>query len=283
MGRKASGFTLIELLVVIAIIALLMAILMPTLNRAREQGRRAVCLNGMKQLTLAWVMYCDENDDKIVNGAGGYWYPNQTNPKLIPWVGKCWDDAYASGAQMEKELQWEGIKSGALWPYAPELKLYECPTGTRGEMLTYAAMDGVHGLARPGTFTSGGSPLDWVGKRVGRTVLYLTRRSQIRSPGLAYRMVFIDEGWVTPDSYAVHYSQGTWWDDAPVRHGDGTNVSFADGHVEYHKWKGIDTVKYGRQQERAHSSNTRTPETDEGTEDLQWLQKACWGRVGYLR
>ena len=61
------GFTLIELLVVIAIIAILMAVLMPALQRAREQGKRAVCLSNVKQFGLSWVLYADENDQKIVN------------------------------------------------------------------------------------------------------------------------------------------------------------------------------------------------------------------------
>jgi len=65
--RKQKGFTLIELLVVIAIIAILMAILLPALNRVREQGKRVVCLSNLKQLTLAWIMYADENDGKLVN------------------------------------------------------------------------------------------------------------------------------------------------------------------------------------------------------------------------
>ena len=60
MRHKTKAFTLIELLVVIAIIALLMAVLMPALSRAREQGKRAVCLNNVKQLTFAWIMYADE-------------------------------------------------------------------------------------------------------------------------------------------------------------------------------------------------------------------------------
>src|SRR4030042_6239320 len=62
-GRRA--FTLIELLVVISIIAVLMAILMPTLSRAREQGKRIACLNNLGQLMKGWIMYADENDDGI--------------------------------------------------------------------------------------------------------------------------------------------------------------------------------------------------------------------------
>jgi len=267
MDKRNKGFTLIELLVVIAIIAVLMAILMPSLNRAKEQGKRAACLANLKQMTLAWLMYNDENDGLIVNGAGGV--------GTAPWVGKCWADGYSQVAFLEEEAQKDAIKSGALYPYVRDYKMYACPTGTRGEMCTYAAMDGVNGLSRAGTAEGGKSV------RVGKTVLWLKRDSDIVSPGAAYRMVFIDEGWVTPDSYAVHYQQGTWWDDAPVRHGDGTNCSFADGHVEYHKWKGSDTVKYGKEQQKAHTSNGRSPETDTGREDLEWLQTSCWGRVGY--
>src|SRR4030043_1563916 len=67
--KKLKGFTLIELLVVIAIIAILMGILMPALNRVREQGKRAICLGNLKQLATAWTIYADENNNKIVNGA----------------------------------------------------------------------------------------------------------------------------------------------------------------------------------------------------------------------
>jgi len=270
MGKRNKGFTLIELLVVIAIIAVLMSILMPSLNRAREQGRRAACLSNLKQLQLAWLMYNDENDGLIVNGAGGI---NRSKEKA--WVGKCWADGYSTGEQLDEEVQKEEIKVGALYPYIRDTKMYKCPTGTLGEMLTYAAMDGANGLARDGT-TSGGKSV-----RVGKTVLWLKRASDIVSPGASFRMIFIDEGWVTPDSYATHYKPATWWDDAPVRHGDGTNASFADGHVEYWKWRGSDTVKYGKLQLKAHTANNRAPETDAGREDLARLQTACWGRTGY--
>ena len=65
--RMKKGFTLIELLVVIAIIAVLMAILFPALNRAKEQGKRTMCLGNLKALTLSWIMYADDNKTIILN------------------------------------------------------------------------------------------------------------------------------------------------------------------------------------------------------------------------
>jgi prepilin-type N-terminal cleavage/methylation domain-containing protein len=70
--NKQKGFTLIELLVVIAIITPLMAISMPALQRAREQGKRVACLNNLEQLTIAWIMYADDNDGKICAANTGH-------------------------------------------------------------------------------------------------------------------------------------------------------------------------------------------------------------------
>jgi prepilin-type processing-associated H-X9-DG protein len=111
--------------------------------------------------------------------------------------------------------------------------------------------------------------------------LYIKKRSEIRQPGPAYRLVFIDEGWASPDAFAVHYGgEEQWWDDPPIRHGDGTNVAYADGRSEYKKWKGTDTIKRGRTVERGHAGDW-TPTTQAGFEDLYWMQKGTWGKLGY--
>ena len=245
---------------------------MPALNRVKEQGKRAVCLSNLKQLALAWIMYADENDDKLVNGAAGYSYSTQSwgdHGKEQAWVGTCWASDYQTGGQLPAEQQIEQIKSpnGALWPYVRDVGVYRCPTGSRGEMLTYAIMFSMNAVNHPPTQGVRGA--------------HIKRRSEITNPAPAYRLVFIDEGWVTPDAFAVYYDQETWWDDAPVRHGDGTNVSFADGHSDYKKWKGIETIKHGRTLERGHAGAGFVPTSSDGYQDLYWMQKSTWGRLGY--
>jgi prepilin-type N-terminal cleavage/methylation domain-containing protein len=277
---KRRGFTLIELLVVIAIIAILMAILMPALNRVREQGKRAVCLNNMKQLQLAWIIYSDENEDSLVNGEaynggdglapipiGGSRHPGERW-----WTGDDVAPDYQNGEQLPKEVQLRAIEAGALFPYCPNLKLYKCPTGVRGEMRTYSIVDSMNGIPRSGTYRTV-SGMD-VGVIVRRTALWIKNTAEIRQPH--NRAVFLDEGRVTPDSYATHYVNERWWDPPHVRHGTGTCLSFADGHSEYWKWKGKKTRDTGNM---VHPAHQMAPETPEEFEDLYRMQKAVWGRL----
>jgi len=272
---RSKGFTLIELLVVIAVIAILMAILMPALQRAREQGQRAVCMNTLKQLNLCWIMYADDNDDRIVNAEAGLTpgAPNHQNEPV--WVGQCWDEyTVKNGRKRTNQQQMAAIQSGIFWKgkYVTDYGAFACPTGQRGELLTYNIMDGCNGIPRTGTSNNGAPMRGPTGKR-----LWVKKRGEIADP--ASRLVFIDEGWATPDSFAVHW-QGTWswWDFPPVRHGDGTIVSMAEGHVEYKKWKGVNTIKFGREHVDYHA-DTLTPVTDEEWEDLLFIHNGCWGQT----
>jgi len=258
--RERKAFTLIELLVVIAVIAVLMAILMPALKRAKEGGKRAACLSNLKQLTLAWNMYADENDDKLLNGATGFSNQNLSwgdHRKELSWIDGFHPNDY--------DAQIEDIKRGSLFPYLRNADIYKCPTGRRGQALTYALMFSMNAVNHPATQGVPGA--------------HVKKRTEIR-PNLAQRIVFIDEGYMTSDAFAVHYDQERWWDDAPVRHGDGATLSFADGHVEHWKWRGTDTIKRARDQENQHAGNW-VPESDQGFDDLYAMQAGCWGKLGY--
>ncbi|MBP7050861.1 MAG: type II secretion system protein [Phycisphaerae bacterium] len=272
---RSKGFTLIELLVVIAVIAILMAILMPALQRAREQGQRAVCLATLKQLTLAWVMYYDENDGKLVNAETGN-MPGTGHANELYWVGKCWSDTYGTkgGARQTRAFQTAGIRAGIFWQggYVKELGAYACPTGLRDELLTYNPFDGVNGLPRAGTFSGNTGTRGPNGKK-----LWCKRQTEIANP--SERLVFIDEGWATPDSFATHWqSTWQWWDQPVTRHGDGTNVSYADGRSEYRKWRGAAAVKWGKEHVGWMASGC-TPVTDEDWDDLRFVHSGCWGQT----
>jgi prepilin-type N-terminal cleavage/methylation domain-containing protein/prepilin-type processing-associated H-X9-DG protein len=295
MTRERHAFTLIELLVVIAIIAILMAILMPALNRAKEQGKRAVCQGNLKQLTLAWIMYGDENDGKIVNGAGGFHWLKGTNnystdgsnPNIDEraWVGMGWGNNWNSdnpSSGVTEAQQMKAIHEGALWPVAKNEGCYKCPTGRRGEWVTYSIVDAMNGLnalsGRTGVST-GTTHVNSVGVRVGKTVLWIKRKVEIFSPGPPERMVFIDEGAMTPDSFAVNYvGNGTWWDDPPVRHGDGTTISFADGHSQHLKWKAAETIEFGKRAANRYYGGFR-PTTDDAIDELNEFRRMVWGKI----
>ena len=77
-------------------------------------------------------------------------------------------------------------------------------------------------------------------------------------------------------SWTIHYNQPRWWDGVPLRHGQGTNFSFADGHAEYWKWQDSRTLKVARQEE-----NWQDYVDSPGNSDLRRVQKASWGELGY--
>ena len=263
--RQVRGFTLIELLVVIAIIAVLMGVLMPALSRAREQGKRAVCENNLKQLTLAWGLYADDNNGKLVNGQAGM--------LVNPWVGQTWL-SYQQGTYQTAPVQEAAIKGGALWKYVSNLGVYKCPTGRRGELQTYGITDSMNGLTNGRNLPAN--------NRSGKTVCLIKQLSEIVTPAASMRAVFLDEGRTTPDTYAVYYDRSVWWDPPLVRHGQGTCLSFADHHVEYWKWKERATMILAKDaDENKYFSSPSVPLSQPNSEDIRRIATATWGRVGF--
>lgn len=259
----------------------------------RERARRAVCLSNLRQLTCAWLLYARENDGKLVNGAGGFHYlraggqtGDDLNTLIIEraWVGRGWgynwNNANVADTRLTEEQKSRNIREGALWPLVGDERCYKCPVGRPYEWVNYAIVDAMNGLYRAGTTssTAGGHP-GAVGRRIGRIVLWVKNLDEIDLPTAAERMVFIDEGALTPDSFSAHYQQAFWWDDPPVRHNDGAPMSWADGHASYFQWQAPETIERGRATIDYYGGGGFAPQTPEGIQDLDNLRRAVWGRL----
>ena len=299
-----TGFTLIELLVVISIIALLIAILIPVLRAAKERGQRAVCLSNLRQLTLAWVAFAEENGGNIVLGSPFTWSgPTDPSTGRMIVLTRSWLGRAFLFPESRSELIADPNK-GALWPWIRDVDIYRCPRGLKGHAATYSTVISARSSQLvEGTYmayTSGTSITAAFGKRVGSTVLRLTRLTDIVSPGAGQRAVFIDKGQLPfGNDFYVNYLYPEWREHSPPpkHHCDGVTLSMADGHAEYWKWKGRETVNIPLRRWPFPNSpnlfnevidgpavpgwNGYEPQTEDGLYDLQRLQRATWGRLGY--
>jgi hypothetical protein len=266
--------------VVILLVSLLMLLNLAVVGESgRGRAKQAVCQANLRQLTSAWLAYAGDNDGRLVSGQAGITMSGKDGVTK-PWVGKCWD-SYTTDVQLPQEIQRREIQRGALWPYVEEVRLYSCPDGQPGQMQTCLIVDSMNGLPRTGTFAGGFLSPEAKGVKIGDTVLWIKNLVEIVSPGPAQRMVFIDQGWALPGSHSVHYSTEAWWTPPPVRHWDGTSVTFADGHAEHWRWQGKETILNGRGRGPSQFSATYTLSTPEDREDLHRTQIAVWGRLGY--
>ena len=234
MNRK-RGFTLIELLVVIAIIALLLSIIVPAVNLAKKKTSSAVCLVNLKNLALGWYMYQEDNSGWIMSCE-----MNKTSDGAhVGWIGTPRDAAgnllgpkQSDPVTDEDEIR--GIEWGALWPYVKAPDAYNCPgdkvksVHDGGEKLVTYAIPAVLNRS-PGSSTT----------------LQIRKYSELSLPGLRY--IFVETAETRNYTMYGHFVFATpeltgkdgygWWGPMAVNHGGSSNLGFADGHAENHKWQ----------------------------------------------
>ncbi len=233
------GFTLIELLVVIAIIAILAALLLPALTRAKSKAHQIACLNNNRQLQFCWQMYCDENQDTMP--ANEALLPSGARASLTTgassWLlGNAWTDTSLTN-----------IQQGALFRYNQSVNIYKCPADT-STVLDQGNIPRTRSVSMSMYMNVRPDPADSDSRKCWHKL------AQIQNPGPSRALVFIDEheksiqqsafGINAPNQWWLFgTSQWTWISFPATRHNKGCTFTFADGHAETWRWLEPNTMR----------------------------------------
>jgi prepilin-type N-terminal cleavage/methylation domain-containing protein/prepilin-type processing-associated H-X9-DG protein len=244
LKKLKRGFTLIELLVVIAIIAILAAMLLPTLAKSKQQSQGILCVSNLKQLTLAWAMYNGDNREYfVVNGNNGD-TPGGTAAQPLTGKNPQWcPDDMSQGADVPGEqisLAW--LEAGLLYPYVGSPGPYRCPadSSTYHNGVVYPTGGGGTNRLRSMSMNAWINPSEdaYVAYAEPYPFLVYKRTGDLTRPGPANTWLFIDENpWSINDGYFLEIPTEIAWIDIPASyHNDACGMSYCDGHAQIKHW-----------------------------------------------
>ncbi len=262
--RRVAGFTLIELLVVIAIIAILASMLLPALARSKEKAQGVLCMSNGRQMTLAWRLYVDDNQEKVPQSYG----PNA-------WVQGNLD---RSGANLSNWDIDRDIKKSLLWSYCGNSSgIFKCPADKSTVRYNGTTYPRVRSISMDAWFNSTDVEEFGGGFRVYKTV------NDLADPGPTMTWVFMDEREdsindgemvVGMSGYPDKPAQWKIVDYPASYHGGAGGLSFADGHSEIKKWLDPRTTPALRKGQDL-SLNIPSP----NNRDMFWLMERSTRRV----
>jgi len=262
--KRKDGFTLIELLVVIAIIAILAAMLLPALAKAKIQAQKTFCMNNLKQIQLAWVVYSGENDDQIVP-VSNHDSPFATDPLIAPGAAEA--QLFPGNVNYVTSTDVRFARLSLLYPYLKSEVIFKCPADPKKTMnntdRTIRSYS-VNGWMNPTASTLSISspsppfPLPTATYRVFKKQTDILRTSDI------YIMLEESPGTINDDWFVENPDAPTEWTDMPASyHNKSSFLLFADGHAQNRKWTDPAVVKQLGNFQPAQNTN-----------DLTWLLSA---------
>jgi prepilin-type N-terminal cleavage/methylation domain-containing protein/prepilin-type processing-associated H-X9-DG protein len=267
---NSSGFTLIELLVVIAIIAILAAMLLPALTKAKQKAQGISCLNNNKQLALAWSIYADDSGDLVPSPI------TPVDPDGRPtWIVGAESYLGSNPLQLDpaNAVNWNinaGLTTSPLWNYAKSPALYRCPADPR--MCT--TLGGTYQVVRSMSMNAAFGSTNYWANHLG-VGSFKTFRKKASILNASQTFVFIEEApaSINDDSFAVECDSTltagseTIVDFPAVYHGGrSTTMAFADGHAQIHTWLGSTILNCP-----IGPSSGRNVAAGNSAQDVDWL------------